>query len=103
MEETAAGIEAAGGKALAVPTDVTDQGSVGKMVERVLEEFGRIDLLLNDASSFNAIGPVREVDPQESWGDVTTTLFGSFLCARAVLPHMIEHGSGKIVNMSGGV
>lgn len=102
VEETAAAIEAAGGTALAVPTDVTDQESVEKMVERVLEEFGRIDLLLNDAGSFNAIGPVWEVDPQEWWGDVTTNLFGSFLCARAVLPHMIERGSGKIVNMSGG-
>ncbi len=53
---------------VAVPTDVTDQASVGNMVERVLEEFGRIDLLLNDAGSFNAIGPVWEVDPQEWWG-----------------------------------
>ncbi len=102
VEETAALIEAAGGKALAIPTDVTDAESVRSAVERTLEEFGRIDLLLNDAGSFNAIGPVWEVDPEQWWGDVTTNLFGSFLCAHKVLPHMIERGSGKIVNMSGG-
>ena len=102
VEETVASIAAAGGAAVAVPTDVTDQDSVRKTVNRVLEAFGRIDLLLNDAGSFNAIGPVWEVDPQEWWGDVTTNLFGSFLCAHTVLPHMIERGSGKIVNMSGG-
>ncbi len=68
VEEAAAAIEAAGGKALVVHTDVIDQALVGKMVERVLEEFGRIDLLLNDAGSFNAIGPVWEVDPQDWWG-----------------------------------
>ena len=102
VEETVATIEAAGGTALAVPTDVTEQESVRRTVDRVLEEFGRIDLLVNDAGSFNAIGPVWEVDPREWWGDVTTNLYGSFLCAHTVLPHMIERGSGKIVNMGGG-
>lgn len=102
VEETARLIEADGGTAIAIPTDVTDPESVRSAVERTLKEFGRIDLLLNDAGSFNAIGPVWEVDPEKWWNDVTTNLFGTFMCAHAVLPHMIERGSGKIVNMSGG-
>jgi len=102
VEETRVSIEAAGGRAIAVPTDVTDAGAVGRMAKAALDEFGRIDLLVNNAGSFGAIGPVWEVDPAEWWRDVTTNLQGTFNCSRAVLPHMIERGNGKIINMSGG-
>ncbi|MCF7855829.1 MAG: SDR family oxidoreductase [Candidatus Pacebacteria bacterium] len=102
IEETAEAIEAKGGTALAVPTDVTDMGQVNRMVSRSLESFGRIDVLFNNAGSFGALGPVWEVDPGLWWNDVTVNLRGTMLCCRAALAHMLERDSGILINMSGG-
>ena len=102
IEETAAAIEAKGGTAIAVPTDVTDLRQVEHLVARSIEAFGRIDVLFNNAGSFNALGAAWEVDPDVWWTDVTVHLRGVMLCCRAVLPHMIERDSGLLINMSGG-
>jgi NAD(P)-dependent dehydrogenase (short-subunit alcohol dehydrogenase family) len=72
------------------------------MVDRVTEEFGPVDILMNNAGSFNALGPVTEVDHQTWWRDVTVNLLGPFLCCQAVVPGMIERGHGHVLNMTGG-
>lgn len=102
LQETVKCIEAAGGAALAVATDVTDRVQVKHMVAQSLDAFGQIDVLFNNAGSFRAIGSVWEVDPELWWQDVTVNLRGTMLCCHAVLPHMIKRGSGIIINMHGG-
>ncbi len=102
LDESVALIEAEGGTAVALPTDVTDWSQVQRMAAHVLDRFGQIDLLFNNAGSFGFVGPVWEADPQVWWADVTVNLYGSMLCCRAVLPHMIERDTGVLINMDGG-
>ena len=102
LQETARLIEAEEGVALALPTDVTDRGQVERMVARTLDAFGQVDVLVNDAAVFHALGGVWEVDPDLWWLDVTTNVLGPFLCCRAVLPHMMSRNQGIIINMTGG-
>lgn len=102
LEAAAAEIRDAGGTALAVPADVTDQSAVAQLVEQVEAELGPVDLLVNNAGSFYAIGPLWEVDPDRWWTDVTINLRGPFLGCRAVLPGMIQRGRGRIINLIGG-
>ena len=102
IRETSAAIEAEGGKALAIQTDVTDSAQVEHMVSHTLTTFDRIDILFNNAGSFAALGAVWEVDPDVWWNDVTVNLRGTMLCCRSVLPHMLKRDSGIVINMSGG-
>ena len=102
LEETARLVEQAGGGALPLPTDITRPDQVERMVAQTLERFGRIDVLFNNAGSFAAIAGLWEADPALWWQDVTVNLCGAFLCARAVLPHMMERDEGIIINMDGG-
>jgi NAD(P)-dependent dehydrogenase (short-subunit alcohol dehydrogenase family) len=71
-------------------------------VERALAAVGAVDLLVNNAGSFDAIGPAWQVDADDWLRDVETSLLGAFNCSRAVLPGMIERGGGRIVNVSSG-
>jgi NAD(P)-dependent dehydrogenase (short-subunit alcohol dehydrogenase family) len=80
LEETAGLIRAEGFSALPIPVDVTRPDEVDALVRRVLEAFGQIDLLFNNAGSFASVAPVWEVDPERWLQDVTTNLYGSMLC-----------------------
>ncbi len=102
VQETLHLLESEGGRGIALRVDVTDWIQVKQMVGKVLERFGGIDLLFNNAGSFQWVGPVWEADPGVWWHDVTVNLLGSMLCCRAVLPHMIERNFGTIINMDGG-
>lgn len=97
VEETAA---LAGGRALALTLDVTDADAVARVVARIEEELGPLDLVVNNAGTDSAHGPTWEVDPDAWWRDVDVSLRGTFLVCRAVLPGMIARGSGRIVNVS---
>lgn len=97
-------IEAAGGRCLAIETDVGDLASVEAMAARTLETYGRIDVLINNAAVFAAI-PRRTFDeiPLEEWSRVLhVNITGSYLCARAVAPAMREARQGRIINVSSG-
>ena len=94
-------IEAAGGRALAIRTDVSNEDSVQAMVERSLQEFGRVDILVNNAGIFPT-SPVEEMS-EEDWDRVIgTNLVGAFLCARAVVPKFLEQGTGRIISITSG-
>lgn len=101
IHDTVRGIEAVGGKALAVKTDVGDEASVDEMVHRTLEAFGRIDVLVNNAA-VAFYPPVVETPPRRWDLVMRVNLRGPFLCCRAVLPTMIQQRSGSIVNLSSG-
>ena len=76
--------------------------AVEALVAGAVAEFGAVDVLVNNAGSFAALGPVWAVEPEAWLRDVTTNLYGPFLCARAVLPHMRARRRGAILNLSGG-
>jgi NAD(P)-dependent dehydrogenase (short-subunit alcohol dehydrogenase family) len=96
-------IEAQGGRAVALPADVTDQEAIEGVVTAAERQLGPVDLLVNNAGIARALGPVWEVDPDAWWRDVEVDLRGPFLCARAVLPSMLARHRGRIVNVSSGV
>lgn len=92
-------VRAAGGKALACPTDITDEESVNRMVEATMVEFGRIDILVNN-SGIVASTPLLE-QPAEEWDQViSTNLRGVFLVSKAAGRHMVAQGSGKVINIA---
>ncbi|OZC87980.1 short-chain dehydrogenase [Rhodococcus sp. 15-649-1-2] len=95
-------IENAGGVALAVKVDVADEQAVGAMVDTVVSKWGRVDVLINNASVFATIekGPFDEI-PVEQWEHVLrVNITGTYLCVRAVAAHMRKAGFGRIVNIS---
>jgi NAD(P)-dependent dehydrogenase (short-subunit alcohol dehydrogenase family) len=94
-------IEAGGGRALVIRTDVSNEISVRAMAKKSLEEFGRVDILVNNAGIFptSSVEEMRE----EDWDRVIgTNLVGAFLCARAVVPKFLEQGSGRIISLTSG-
>ncbi len=102
LKETVAMIEQQGGSGLVVGVDVTQPDQVHRMVMQVLDHYGGIDVLFNCAGSFGTVGGIWEVEPDAWWHDVEVNLKGSMLCARAVLPHMMEKDAGIIINTGGG-
>lgn len=102
LRATVESIEADGGQALAVPTDVTDAAQTKRLAAQAIDHFGSIDVLFNNAGSFQALGPIWQVDPDAWWRDVTVNLRGPMLCARAVLAYMLQADRGIIINMNGG-
>jgi len=98
-KETAALLEKAGTKAIALDTDITDLARVRRMVKDTLEAFGRLDILVNNAG-WDIVEPFTKNTP-EFWEKVIAiNLKGPIFCTRAVLDHMIEKKYGKIVNIS---
>jgi NAD(P)-dependent dehydrogenase (short-subunit alcohol dehydrogenase family) len=97
--DTVQAIQAAGGEAIFVQVDVANSGQVAKMVEAALLAYGRIDILFNGAGVLY-YGTVLETDEQ-AWNRVLSiNLTGTYLCCRAVLPHMIRQGGGSIINVA---
>ena len=87
--------------ALAVPCDVTDEEQVGGAVARVFDEFGRIDLLVNNAG-YSRRAEVDDLSLDDWQRTLAVNTTGTFLCTRAVLPTMKQQGGGKIVNVISG-
>ena len=104
IEETAELVRAKDRRSLVVPTDITDPASVQAMVDATIAEFGRIDILLNNAGGATAgMGkPLEEVTDEEWRLGIDTNLSGTFYCCRAVIPHMLRQGGGKIINLTSG-
>lgn len=95
-------IEDAGGKAFAVRVDVADKPSVDAMVAKVLEVYGRVDVLINNASIFATLEkkPFDEI-PFHQWQTVlNVNITGTYLCACAVAKTMREAKFGRIINIS---
>jgi citronellol/citronellal dehydrogenase len=99
LQETAAAIQALGGQALPIQCDVTQEESVQTMVQAALGAFGTVDILVNNAG-VAFFYPIIET-PLKRWETVLrVNLTGAFLCARAVLPTLIDRKSGSIINIS---
>ena len=102
LKETVSLIEKESGKAICVPTDVTDRDQVKHLFDETIRNFGQVDLLFNDAGSMTAIGASWELDIDTWWHDIQVDLLGTYICCRTFLPYMIEKNSGVIINMDGG-
>jgi NAD(P)-dependent dehydrogenase (short-subunit alcohol dehydrogenase family) len=93
-------VQAMGRQAVVVRTDVSLEAQVNAMVNAAVDEFGRIDILVNNAGVVGPTAPVSNVT-REQWDEVLAiNLTGAFLCARAVIPHMLERRSGSIINIA---
>ncbi|HEY7304247.1 MAG TPA: glucose 1-dehydrogenase [Bryobacteraceae bacterium] len=97
--ETVACIQKRGGHASFSRVDVSNSQQVAQIVDGAIEAFGRIDILFNGAAIL-AYGTVVETD-EAMWNRmITINLTGTFLCCRAVVPHMIRQGGGSIINVA---
>jgi 3-oxoacyl-[acyl-carrier protein] reductase len=99
-KKVSASIRSQGGSALLVQADVRDAQQVTDMVARTLREFGKIDILVNNAGGLPKRVPVLEMDGP-LWDELMDlNLRSTFYCSKAVAPHMIKKGYGRIVNVS---
>lgn len=102
VETVAARLRQASGPAIAVACDVADPQQVERLMADTVTAFGPPDVLVNSAGVYGPIGHFAETD-LDGWTEaIRINLLGTVYCTRAVLPHMIRRGSGKIMNLSGG-
>jgi len=102
VEAVAEEIRRRGGEAIAVPTDVTQEEQVEALVQRTVETWGPVNILVNDAG-VNPRGPFLETAPEEWRQAFEVNVMGIVLCCRAVLPLMMENGGGHIINIGSGM
>jgi NAD(P)-dependent dehydrogenase (short-subunit alcohol dehydrogenase family) len=101
LSSVAAQIEVQGGRATAIPTDVTDPPSVERLVERIVDSFGRLDAALNNAAGGGHLPtPLAEVSVDAYDSAVAVNLRGVFLAMKFEIPAMLASGGGSIVNMT---
>jgi NAD(P)-dependent dehydrogenase (short-subunit alcohol dehydrogenase family) len=93
-------IEARGGKALFVPTDVADDGDVRRLVEETVNRFGRLDYAFNNAGIEGSPAPTDECSEGNWDRTIAVNLTGVWRCMRAEIPRMLASGGGSIVNNS---
>ena len=99
LERTADEIRAFGRRAITVQTDVTSKAQVDEMVARVLDEFGRVDILINNAGIAHSAN-ILDISEEEWDLMIGTHMKGTLFCTQAVSKTMIEQGSGAIVNLA---
>ena len=98
LDQAMADYEAKGIKAHGYIADVTDEAQVQELVAKVAAELGTIDILVNNAGIIKRI-PMTEMSAEDFRQVVDIDLVGPFICAKAVIPGMIEKGHGKIINI----
>ena len=102
--ETAERVRSAGGEALWVETDVTEATSVRAAFDRAVDQFGRLDVVYNNAGGSTQVdGPVTEAPEEEFWRVIRLDLFGTFLGCKYGIPRLIESGGGSVINTSSNV
>jgi len=101
LNTLASDIERAGGKAIAIPGDVTDPEVVDAMIERTQSAFGVVDLLVNNAFYLSRVGGLLTVDLKDWYRSVDVILSGTFLCSRGVAQRLVTAGqAGTIINIA---
>ncbi len=96
-------IESLGGRALALPTDVSDPAQVEQMVEKTVEAYGRLDILINNAGIGGEVLPLLEQTPEEFDKVIRVNLKGIFLSAKAAAAQMIRQGQGGCIVNTGSI
>ncbi len=102
IQAVAEEIKTAGGRALAIPTDVTCVNAVDNLITLTLRAYQHIDILVNNAAVLSPVGKTWEVSP-EAWRNlIDINVVGPYLCTRTVLPQMLDRGDGRIINITSG-
>ncbi len=94
-------IRDAGGEAVTFVGDITEEGSASRLIEIAIEQFGRIDILVNNVGG-SRNSKIWEMSVEDWDYTMRLNLRGTFLCTRAAVPHMIERKRGKIICLSSG-
>ncbi len=102
VEAVAHEVEALGVRALPLTGDVSQWSSVESIVQKVIDTFGRVDILINNAGVLEPVKPAYRIDPLAWSYNIDVNLKGPFYMSRAVLPHMVEQRSGVIINIGSG-
>ena len=93
-----------GGDAHFVRCDVTERAAVEAAIAQTIARYGKLDILHNNAGgSTNKDGPVTEAPEEEFWRVIKLDLYGTFLCSKLAIPHIIRAGGGSVINMSSNV
>ncbi len=100
LQEVVDQVNAQGGEAIAVATDITKEDQVKALVDATLRRYGRIDLLINNAAYLGVVARVDQTKVSDWWEVIGINVTGAFLCSREVLKHMIPRRSGSILNVS---
>jgi 3-oxoacyl-[acyl-carrier protein] reductase len=100
LQDVARQAERGGGRALAAPADVSDEGQVAAAVDAAMKAFGRIDVLLNNAGVLQRAAPLHKTAVEEWDRVLAVNLRGAFLVLRAVVPHMVRQRYGRVINVS---
>ena len=103
--QSARGLAAnSGGDCQFVNCDVTERASVERAVAETVARYGKLDILHNNAGgSTLEDGPVTEAPEREFWRAIKLDLFGTFLCSKIAIPHIIKAGGGSVINMASNV
>jgi NADP-dependent 3-hydroxy acid dehydrogenase YdfG len=99
LDKLRADIEHGGGRALAVPADVTDDAAVERLVARTVDTLGQVDVLVT-AAGVASFGPVAEAAPRDWDAMLAVNLRAVMVCCRAVLPAMLGRRRGGIINVA---
>jgi NAD(P)-dependent dehydrogenase (short-subunit alcohol dehydrogenase family) len=100
IEAVAQQAQRAGGRALPLATDVTDEKQCERLIREAGSHFGKVDILVNNAGEYGPVRPVEEIAPAEWDRVIAVHLRGAYLLTRLVLPGMYARGSGVILNIS---
>jgi 3-oxoacyl-[acyl-carrier protein] reductase len=104
-EDAAKEIRAKGGEAVAIHTDISDENATKKMAEKVIQQYGKVDILLNNAAIWYGLN----ITPWDAWTvEEWDRIFkvnvkGTWLCCKAIAPLMIKQSKGKIINMASNI
>ncbi len=102
MGAVAEALRGGGARAIGVAADVADPEQVEEIVESALDQFSRIDILINNAAVIWPVEELAETDPDEWTYNIQVNLLGPFYLMRNVLPVMLDQHYGRIVNVSSG-
>lgn len=98
IHETADAIRAQNGRAIAVPADVRDEDAIRRMVDRTIEEFGRLDILVNNAGAI-WLQPILQTPPKRFDLVMGVNVRAAYLACYYALPHMVKQQWGHVLNM----
>ncbi len=103
IKDTSKEIESIGGKSIYIKADVSKDGDIKNVVDKTMSDFGRIDILMNNAAVIGPVKHIQEIE-KEDWDNVINiNLKGIILFSKAVVTHMISQKSGKIINVTSGL
>lgn len=104
LEETRGLVEGRGRRCFVSRTDVTDSAAVDRMVGETIETLGGVDVLINNAGGGGAGRgkTLPELTDEEWHSGIDTNLSSAFFCSRAIVPHFLQRGGGKIINITSG-